>query len=397
MAAVAFTGVAIMIDLMPTLLTTSPAPNDRPCLVERVIELARWAPSGDNSQPWRFEIAAEHHVVVRGFDTRQHCVYDLDGRPSQLAIGAMLETLRIGASGEGCRAEVTRRRDTPEQAPVFDVLLAPDSGVVADPLLSCVRTRSVQRRGLSMRALSQAEAATLEAAVGAGFRIHWIGGVAGRWRAACLMFRNAGIRLTLPEAFETHRRVIEWNASTSDDRIPDRAIGLDPLATRLMQWVMAGGWRRVAFFNTWLAGTLLPRVELDLLPGLRCAAHFVIIAERPAQTIDDQIAAGAAVQRFWLTAAKLGLQLQPELTPLIFARYVHDGLSFTVNRKVATRAALLVDELRDLVAPHALERAVFIGRLGAGAGATARSLRLAVDRLVGNERERALAGARLQK
>ena len=52
--------------------------------IEQILELARWAPSGDNTQPWRFEIADAQSLVVHGFDTREHCVYDLDGRPSQM-------------------------------------------------------------------------------------------------------------------------------------------------------------------------------------------------------------------------------------------------------------------------------------------------------------------------
>ncbi|MFC6668970.1 hypothetical protein ACFQDL_01750 [Marinobacterium aestuariivivens] len=42
-------------------------------------------------------------------------------------------------------------------------------------------------------------------------------------------------------------------------------------------------WERVAFMNRYLAGTLAPRLQLDLIPGLRCAAHFAIVAPRPPQ------------------------------------------------------------------------------------------------------------------
>ena len=66
-----------------------------------VLELARWAPSGDNAQPWRFEIVDDATLIVHGFDTRAHCVYDLDGRASQIAQGALLETIRIAATGQG--------------------------------------------------------------------------------------------------------------------------------------------------------------------------------------------------------------------------------------------------------------------------------------------------------
>ncbi|MEO8996576.1 MAG: nitroreductase family protein, partial [Nitrosospira sp.] len=49
--------------------------------ISDILELARWAPSGDNTQPWRFEIIDERHLVIHAFDTRDHCIYDLDGHP----------------------------------------------------------------------------------------------------------------------------------------------------------------------------------------------------------------------------------------------------------------------------------------------------------------------------
>src|SRR5205085_12204118 len=48
-------------------------------LLETVLDLARWAPSGDNTQPWRFAIEADDRVAVYGHDTRLHSGYDLDG------------------------------------------------------------------------------------------------------------------------------------------------------------------------------------------------------------------------------------------------------------------------------------------------------------------------------
>ncbi|SFU47558.1 nitroreductase family protein [Nitrosospira multiformis] len=65
--------------------------------IANILQLARWAPSGDNTQPWRFEIIDDCHLIIHAFDTRDHCVYDLDGHPSQISLGALLETLSIAA------------------------------------------------------------------------------------------------------------------------------------------------------------------------------------------------------------------------------------------------------------------------------------------------------------
>jgi hypothetical protein len=94
------------------------------------------------------------------------------------------------------------------------------------------------------------------------------------------------------------------------------------MTARLMRWVMQS-WRRVDFFNTWLAGTLAPRCRWTCCRALLRRA-FRAAGRCAAAPRDDYVAAGRAMQRFWLTATQLGLQLQPELTPLIFSRYVRE-------------------------------------------------------------------------
>ncbi|MEB2331442.1 MAG: molybdopterin biosynthesis protein MoeY [Nitrosomonas sp.] len=346
-----------------------------------ILELARWAPSGDNTQPWRFEIINEHHLIIHAFDTRDHCVYDLDGHSSQIALGTLLETLAIAASAHGLRVEFKRNQKTPEISPDYHVALVPDNQVLFDPLLSVVRKRSVQRRLMQRTPLTEEQKQVLEDAVGKFYTLRWFEGNAQQWRFARLMFENAKLRLTLPEAYTVHRDVIDWKAKFSEDKVPDQALGLDSVTLKLMRWVMAN-WQRVDFFNTYLAGHLVPRVEMDLLPGLFCAAHFAILAHKVPETIDDYVAAGRAVQRFWLTATSLELQFQPEMTPLIFSRYVHKNKPFSQMPHAMDRAAILADKLSRLLQNDSAERAVFLGRIGNGPAATSRSLRLPIERLL---------------
>ncbi len=350
--------------------------------IDDILEQARWAPSGDNTQPWRFEVVDERRLLVHGHDTRTHCVYDLDGHPSQIAHGALLETLTIAASAHRLRAECRCRPDCPETHPVYEVDLVPDETLATDPLQPFISRRSVQRRAMSTRPLSLEQKQALEKAVGQSYGLRWFETGGERWRMARLMFDNAKIRLTLPEAYLVHRDIIEWQARYSEDRVPDQALGLDAMTLKLMRWVM-GSWERVEFFNTWLAGHLTPRIEMDLLPGMLCGAHFAIVANKPPRTIDDYVAAGRAVQRFWLTATQQGLQLQPELTPIIFSRYVREGTAFSQKAGTTEQAARLGRRLEAILAGVPVENLAFLGRLGGGGTARSRSLRLPLARLLG--------------
>lgn len=352
--------------------------------ITHILERARWAPSGDNTQPWRFEIVGPDHLLVHGFDTRDHVVYDLDGRPSQLAIGALLETIAIAASAEGLSCEFSRRPDTPETHLLIDVHFSSAPGAAADPLAPFIEQRVVQRRPMSPRPLTDEQKNALAAALPAGYAVVWFEGWAKRYRMARLLFDNAKIRLNIPEAYQVHQAVIEWGARYSEDKIPSQAVGVDPLTERLMHWAMAR-WERIEFLNKWLLGDLAPRLQLDLLPGLFCAAHFALLAPAPLRTVDDYLAAGRAMQRFWLAATRLGLLCQPEMTPVIFSRYHRDRLAFTTRDKFLQSAGRLSARLASMLDGAPAESMLFLGRIGSGCQPAARSTRKPLETLMARQ------------
>lgn len=344
-----------------------------PAAIARLIELARWAPSGDNTQPWRFEILHADRFLIHAFDTRDHCVYDLDGHPSQVSVGALIETLHIAATGLQLTLSIERRSETSDKTPVFDVRLAHAPSISPDPLLPHIPRRSVCRLPLRTRPLSTKEMHILSSALPPGYHLQWHTGWAGRSRMAGLMYTNAKLRLTMHEAFEVHRAIIDWGQRFSTDRVPDQALGADAATLKLMRWAMAD-WRRIRFMNRWLGGTIAPRLQMDLLPSLLCAAHVAIVADTEPSSIDDHVAGGRAVQRLWLTATALGLQHQPEMTPLIFARYIRQRRDFTEDVAAQALAASLAVRSQALLGDD-LPKTIWLGRLGEGRAASSRSLR----------------------
>ncbi len=352
-----------------------------PAPIRDILDKARWAPSGDNTQPWRFEIVGEEHVRVHGFDTREHCVYDLDGHPSQLAVGALLECLSLAATAHSRRALINRRPDDAETHLLFDIQFEPDPAAKTDPLVAFIEKRVVQRRPMSTQPLTDAQKLALSAAVGDAFRVIWFERSDQRRRLAKLCFDNAKIRLTIPEAYEVHRAVIEWGAQYSADKIPAQAVGADALNLKMMRWAMAS-WGRVDFLNTWFMGDLMPRLQMDLMPGILCAAHFALSAAKPTVTVDDYIDAGRAMQRFWLTAASLGLYVQPEMTPLIFSRYHRQHIKFTRIPKARRLAGELDARLRQIFPGEDIESLFFLGRIGAGRAPASRSTRKPLEALM---------------
>lgn len=360
-------------------------------LAEGVLELARWAPSGDNSQPWRFRIASESEIDVYGYDTRDHCVYDLDGWSSQLAHGMLLETVAIAASAHGAHAHFALPDEGPEQPDAsgdnarplrYRVRLELDSSLKPDPLAGFIVERSVQRRPMVPRSLTPGERDSIERAA-RPLRVAWFDSLRARARIAALCMKNARIRMTIPEAYSVHRSVIAWRAHSSEDRLPDRSLGADPALLAMMRYAMAS-WQRLERVNRWM-GTLLPRLELDFLPGVLCSAHIAIVTERETTSVADRVAAGRAIQRVWLTATSLGMQMQPEHTPLVFARYARTRRTFTRSPAALNEAAAIATGLEAALPGVGDGHVAWLARIGPARRLSGRSLRLPLDRLIVGE------------
>lgn len=350
-------------------------------ILVQILDLARWAPSGDNTQPWRFEIVADNHIAIHGFDTREHVIYDFEGRPSQMAHGALLETLRIAASSFQLSTGWQVRPNCTEIAPVYDVLLTKTPDLATDPLLPYIEQRVVQRRPMRTAPLSELQRENLANAAGPNYSVQFFERPRDRLRVAGLLWDNAYIRLTCPEAFQVHREIIEWGVRFSEDRLPEEAVGVDPLTAKLMKWVMAS-WKRVDFFNRYLMGTIAPRIQLDFVPAMACAAHLLLRPRRAPSTLKDYVESGIAMQRLWLTATANNLYLQPEMTPVIFRWYARVGREISADSAINSRLVLLASQFEALVGVTQEEPFAFFCRVGQSDKPLSRSLRKSLSQLM---------------
>lgn len=342
--------------------------------LSRILDLARWAPSGDNTQPWRFEIVDDRHIRVHGSDTRDHILYDFDGHPSHIAHGALLETMRLAATVFGLRSSWTAQSSGDHRSPVYDVRFVADPALAKDPLADSIEKRTVQRRPMQTTPLTDIQRSTLVAAAGEQFHLQLFESAAERRKVARLLWKSAKIRLTCPEAYPVHKEIIEWRAQFSKDRIPEQAVGVDPMTARLMEWVMQS-WDRVQFFNRFLFGTIAPRFQLDLLPGLLCAGHLLLRPKRKPEELGDWVELGSSMQRIWLTATQQGLHFQPEMTPVIFRWYARAGRRFSVEPALFDDSLWLSSEFERIACASAEDDFGFFGRIGTAPVPRSRSIR----------------------
>lgn len=347
-------------------------------IAEQVLDYARWAPSGDNAQCWRFELINETSFIIFATDTRQHVVYDLDGHSSHLAHGILLETIDIAASKFSLKAHIESDISNDEHLKL-SVTLKPDNSITESTLLPYIKTRAVQRRAMGTRKLTLTEKLELENALEPGYNLQWFESFDQKLAIAKLNFTNAKTRLTMKEAFSVHKEIIEWNSQFSETKIPEQALGVDWVTARLMQW-MFHSWNRIEFANKYLAGTIMPRIQLDFIPSLKSSAHFALQAEKPITTTEEYIAAGRVLQRFWLTTAKLGLGFQPEQTPVIFSKYLANNINFAESDAVNKNAKKGKKMFEEIVENS--ENTFFLGRVGRSELPKSRSTRLPLEKLI---------------
>jgi len=354
-----------------------------PPAVERILDAAHWAPSGDNAQPWTFEVLDENRfdVCVR---IEPGNVYEFrQGEPTLISAGTLLANIAVAAPSSGKRAKWDY---VGAEGPLhrIRVTLEDDASASEHPLYKEIERRSVDRRPYQMRSLGPGDKQALADAAGPGFSIIWHESLAARRKIAGLTRLATDIRLRIPETFAIHSRIVDWRRAYSPDAIPSRALGVDAMTQKMMRWTLAKR-ERTEMANK-MGSPMFAGLQMDFLPGIFSAAYFAFRFEEPraagAAGTTQLLRGGEAVQRFWLTASKRGLVLQPCLATLAFAHYGLSNEPFTVSEPERRKAKVLAQRVvRDL---GDLQTTFFVGRIGfpQAAKLESRSLRVPLAQLV---------------
>jgi hypothetical protein len=140
----------------------------------RLLTAAAQAPSGHNTQPWRFAVEGEQ-VTILPDPSRRLPAVDPDDHALYISLGCALENLLVAAREEGYAAEVDDTK-LDGRAPALTVRLKPGSAGVdhGNGLYAAIPQRQSTRRRYDGRAIPSADLRRLEAAShqdGVGFHL----------------------------------------------------------------------------------------------------------------------------------------------------------------------------------------------------------------------------------
>jgi hypothetical protein len=349
-------GVTAAAMLAPTLAACSPSDypaladsvwqqsfnsGDQAALQRELVRYATMAPSGHNTQPWRFTI--QNNVIRIIPDKRRSlAVVDPDDREMYISLGCALENLALAAAYNGLTANADLfPAGEPE---CLRITLAPDGGPGEPGLFDAIPLRQCTRSEYSSQPLSEDERSALQAVqADGGVSLHLFDG-AERFEPLIALVKAGNQAQYSNKAFV--EELISWlrfndaEATSTRDGLFSRCSG-NPSVPR---------WLGKIFVSTSTPDAMSKTDEKNI----RSSAGMAVFASQedtPAAWVNS----GRLVQRFALTAASLNVKMaflnQPvevpevrqelagllggSLTPQLVVRYGHaEAMPVSLRRPV---------------------------------------------------------------
>jgi molybdopterin/thiamine biosynthesis adenylyltransferase len=287
------------------------------------------APSGDNTQPWRFEWrGADLRVAVE--PNRDLSFFNFRQRASLISLGSVVENIRAVASRY--RLEVNA---VPNADPLSMTLRIAPGPAPLDPLAEAVWERDTNRCPFNQEPLSDNARNALTRAVAdfSGARLHARTDPAGVRAMAEAAYWADRARVELRSAHEHFHRMTRVDAASA--RATGDGFSFRNLGANAAQALFLRATR------PWTVNVLANRSRLNDMVALHAralirSAPFVGLVTMPGDGDADFREGGRAVARVWLTAAYLGLDFQPVASVnLLLARLRSEGPGAFPSRAVA--------------------------------------------------------------
>ncbi|HEU0076968.1 MAG TPA: nitroreductase family protein [Longimicrobiaceae bacterium] len=265
-----------------------------PELLRELVRLATLAPSSHNTQPWRFRAEEDRVEVLADFE-RWLRFADGDRRELYLSVGCALENLLVAAEHFGCAHEVRLFPDPLRYDLVAAVRLG--GGGTPSPL-----------RGPGLF-----DAIPLRHTTRLPFTPDHVSDVSLRRLEECAA--EPGVRLVLTRDPALRRSMESLVARADALEFASRAF-----RSELAEWVGRG-----AFGARWPWSKVAEAAVRHVDMGPRMARKdAALVAGAPVlgllgTALDDResrVRTGQVLERVWLTAASLGLAVQPLSAPL---------------------------------------------------------------------------------
>ena len=335
--------------------------------LKKILGRAVNAPSGDNSQPWRFALE-ENTISVFNVPGADETLYNFRERGSYFAHGALVENICLVASVEGLEASV---HAFPGDTDCTARIIFENSSAPADPLSAFLEKRCTNRKPYELRALTPKDTNVLHGAVKGPVELKLVEGDAVRFVAAQvsvnerIVMENRALHDFLFGMIrlnpEEERRKPGLNIDTMEFPPPQR------FALKFLKY-----WNIVQALNLIGFSRLAPKGSAVAFSA--SGALGVLIIQGESDT--DFFTAGRAFERLWLAATGSGVSIQPlAALPYLFQR-VRVRETDTLSAKHIGLIKEAYGNICRAFGADSGDTIAMLFRLGYGPEPTARSLKL---------------------
>ncbi|WP_062986484.1 Rv1355c family protein [Nocardia anaemiae] len=340
--------------------------------VEKVLESAQRAPSGGNTQPWYLRVDGDE-LRIDLVRTRSSAL-DIGYRASAVSIGAALYNARAAAAAHGILGahEFIENNSTPFSAVLY-------LGDRTDPALAAdypyTLTRETNRNlGAGVPLADHVLPALAAAATDASVRA--ITEPDELTAAAALLGESDRIRYLTPRLHQEMFGELRWPGEDPRTGIDIRSM---ELAADEQAKIRIGERSDVMDrLREWSGGAALGEYTRDrvLSSSALLAITFPRRSGAESVSLADYARGGAAVQRVWIAAQRLGLAVQPVSPLFLYAR--HPDELKGISPDFADTLTSLQGRFLDLLGVPGHEIMALVLRLSYAVAATVRSRRLPV-------------------
>lgn len=342
-----------------------PVPEDP---VAAVAHAANLAPSGGNSQPWRFEADDGHLAIL--VDRQRTSTLDVGHRGSYVAIGAALLNARVAAAAQGRLGPVDLFPDGPDGDRVAVLRFGRGEDRQLAALYPLVIERCANRNRGDQAPIDPVTATLLGREVRAeGGTLHLVTDRPCLDQLADVLGESERIRFLTPWLHAEMVGELRWPGTDQLDRgIDVRTLELAP--ADLATLAVARRADVMAHLADWDAGGALGAHARTAVTTSSALAVVTVDGAEPA----DFVSGGSAVERMWLAAHHAGLAVQP-VSPVFI--YAVDDVDFETLGGTRNAGALRALRARfyELAGLRPTDHLALVMRLCRAPAPTVRSLR----------------------
>lgn len=340
--------------------------------IKKILDLAVLAPSGENCQPWRFEVRG-NEIKIFLVPEKDQSLYNFEQKGSLVAIGALIENTLIASSHLGYTAELTLYPEGESRDLIAQFFLI-KSQPKDEPLYPFIPRRVTNRKvykPVSLTPLERAELLRQAMAIN-GVELRFIENQEKKQELAgalsvneCLIFQNKHLH----HFFFTH---LNWTKEEDEKkRIGFYIKTLELAPAQINALKLFKRWPLLRLFN--LLGVSKAIAGENAKVYASASAFGLIVT--PGNSRLNLVDAGRAVERIWLTAAKLGLSLQPITGILFFHQRISAG---DINQFSSSEVKMVEEAYVKIASLFGVSKgtAPFLFRVGRADPPSARSARL---------------------